>query len=885
LTVVVASSNNDNSFAVIDFSDPTNPVNKLVTPPFTGGCVVDCAGTLAAAGNTNGGQIAIYDISNPGSPLQKATVATGFGGIGAISFDGTNVLAGEQNGSQVILVDVTNPAAPTIVSTYSTTINSIASIALNGALAVASGPNNLYFVILDYANPASPTEVPFSPGTGGVYFDGVIVCDLDGTYAAAADGGGGGVYLFDVAGGTLTLLSKYQSDQSGITSISVSGTTVAAASTNDATITLVSFSLSDPGSPSGADTNAGLGGGVCVKLAGGYLAAGAVNSFGAGLFSVSGTSAAALGTDDTTLGSIGTLGITSDVEPEIAVSPASLAFGTVNVNTTSAAQTLTLSNNGTAPLDVTGLATSSTPFAASPSGTLPSIAPRGSQTVRVTFTPSAAQSYSATLTMTTNDPSHPTVSVPLSGTGAGQSAVGWTPAALAFGTVVAGETGTAILTISNSGSVSLQVTGIAASPSAFTAVPTKISVSPKGSQPVTVSFSPAAAESYTGTLAFQTSAAAHPSVSVPLSGTGLSPAQPGLEVFAIFSGQVGRIWQLSAGGGWSPWDDNTWQVGAPQIAGGSAVCMNADGRLEVFGRSLDGNLGHTYQLTPQGLWSPWTDVQPLMPLAGDPRVFANADRRLEVFAMGPDGNLGHTWQNVPNATTNWSGWHSLGVPITTNPAVARNADGRLEVLANGPAYVGPPAIGHIWQTTPGGGWSAWTGFNNDYPVTWWPISGNPAVAQNADGRLEVFAIGPGGNLGHTWQNVPSTTTNWSGWSDLGPAITSNPAVARNADGRLEVFAIAPVSSGPPALGHIWQTIPGGGWSPWTNFGTIPNEYSIRSDPSVAQNADGRLEVFAIGPGGNLGHMWQNVASTTTDWWGWEDLGPAISGNPAAAANE
>jgi Abnormal spindle-like microcephaly-assoc'd, ASPM-SPD-2-Hydin len=601
----------------------------------------------------------------------------------------------------------------------------------------------LYFVVLNYASPASPSQVQFTPGTGGVFFQGVIVCDLDGSYAAVADLGGASpptpIYLFNVSTGTPALLGTYQSDQAGVTSISVSGTTVAAASTNDATITLVSFASAT--SPSAADTATGLGGGACVKLSGGYLAAGAVNGLDMKLFSVSGTSATALGTDNTTLGSISALGITSaaTAAPQITVSPASLAYGTVEVNTP-ATQTLTLHNTGTAPLDVTGLglSASSPAFKVSPSGTLPAITPGGSQPVTVTFTPSAVQSYSATLTMTTNDPSHHTVSVALSGAG-GQPAVTWAPAALAVGTVVAGETGTASLVISNSGSETLAVTGISASPSVFTAAPAQASVPAKGSQAVTTGFAPAAATSYAGTLTFQTSDPAHPSVSVPLSGTGLSPAQPSLEVFAIAAGQLGRIWQVTAGGGWSPWDGNTWKAGAPQIAGSSAVGVNADGRLEVFGLSPDGHLGHTYQLTPQGLWSPWADIQPAMALSGPPRVLANADGRLEVFAIGTDGNLGHAFQTAANTTTSWSGWHDLGPLITTNPAVARNADG----------------------------------------------------------RLEVFAIALDGNLGHIWQNAASTTTNWYAWQDLGPAITSNPAVARNTDGSLEVFAVAPVSSGPP----------------------------------------------------------------------------------------
>lgn len=101
-------------------------------------------------------------------------------------------------------------------------------------------------------------------------------------------------------------------------------------------MTLVNFQ--NPASPTATDTASGLGGGATVKLAGSYLAAGAINDLDVTLFSVAGTSATALGTDNTTLASIATLGFTSFTpvtpEPLIAASPASLAFGAVRVNTT-----------------------------------------------------------------------------------------------------------------------------------------------------------------------------------------------------------------------------------------------------------------------------------------------------------------------------------------------------------------------------------------------------------------------------------------------------------------------------------------------------------------------------------------------------------------------
>jgi hypothetical protein len=88
-------SQNDFSFAVIDFTNPATPGVKLIQPPFNNNCIVDCDGTFAAAGEFNGSHVVIYDISNPAAPAQKGSVNTALGGISGLSVNGTRVLAGE----------------------------------------------------------------------------------------------------------------------------------------------------------------------------------------------------------------------------------------------------------------------------------------------------------------------------------------------------------------------------------------------------------------------------------------------------------------------------------------------------------------------------------------------------------------------------------------------------------------------------------------------------------------------------------------------------------------------------------------------------------------------------------------------------------------------
>jgi len=106
--------------------------------------------------------------------------------------------------------------------------------------------------------------------------------------------------------------------------------------------------------------------------------------------------------------------------PIVSLSPTSVAFSNQSINTSSGAQTITLTNIGTATLNIASIALTGTN--AANFGTLNSTC--GSTlgaglncTIQVTFSPLAVQSYSASLTFTTNAPSSPD-NVTLTGTGA-----------------------------------------------------------------------------------------------------------------------------------------------------------------------------------------------------------------------------------------------------------------------------------------------------------------------------------------------------------------------------------------------------------------------------------------------------------------------------------
>ncbi|MFT3768628.1 MAG: GH25 family lysozyme [Minicystis sp.] len=210
--------------------------------------------------------------------------------------------------------------------------------------------------------------------------------------------------------------------------------------------------------------------------------------------------------------------------------------------------------------------------------------------------------------------------------------------------------------------------------------------------------------------------------------------------------------------------------------------------------------------------------------------------------------------SMPNSWTNWSFWQDADNGHVSGISGAVDTDwfnGSLDDLKK---FAGATSSGGGGTTTPSA--PASLGGN---------VSDQPAVGKNADGRLEVFGVGPKGNMVTTFQNEPNG--GWSDWYSLGGNLDGRPAIANNQDGRLELF----VRDASHAMVHAWQDAPNGKIG---NFATLGSG-TWASDPVVARNKDGRLEVFAIGSDGALHHVWQKAANG--GWSAWAKIGTAGGG--------
>ncbi|HEV2379055.1 MAG TPA: choice-of-anchor D domain-containing protein [Terriglobia bacterium] len=216
--------------------------------------------------------------------------------------------------------------------------------------------------------------------------------------------------------------------------------------------------------------------------------------------------------------------------PEASFAPTSLTFSSQGVGTTGAAQTITLTNNGSQALAVNSV-TASGDFAETTTCGA-SLAAGANCTITVTFKPTAAGTRSGTLSVTdnNNNAAGTTQTLALTGTGtvatASLSLSSLTFASQAAGTSSAAQT----ITLSNTGSATLSITSIAtggADGSDFTASNTcNGSVAVAASCLISVTFKPAAggARAATLTVTDNNNGAATSTQSVTLSGTGNAPA-------------------------------------------------------------------------------------------------------------------------------------------------------------------------------------------------------------------------------------------------------------------------------------------------------------------------------------------------------------------------
>lgn len=270
------------------------------------------------------------------------------------------------------------------------------------------------------------------------------------------------------------------------------------------------------------------------------------------------------------------------------------------------------------------------------------------------------------------------------------------------------------------------------------------------------------------------------------------------------------------------------------------------------------------------------------------------DDSLYAFVLSEDSTL---WQKRQErgGSQPWSNWLLIGAGnrFAGKPAVVRGIDGRLRMFVRGIDH----AVYYSSQLEPNGElWDGWTCFGGQF-------AGGPVATVNAQGFIDVFAVGRDSALYTMAQTLNGTEAMWSEWSWLGGNLTGPPSTVTDAEGMVHVFArgddrslmhirqvadlpYAFVSGEDGASQREWLHRGVGfelRWSKWQSLGGV-----LASGPvaTVALNLFGMLEVYArfadksiwrIGLEGSFENCY-------VGWGKWHMVGGLVVGPPAVATS-
>jgi hypothetical protein len=428
-----------------------------------------------------------------------------------VSLSPTNVTFGCQ-----ALACSTGPQTVTLTNTGNATL-SITSLAVTGTNAGDFVQTNSCGTSVA-AGAGCTIKVTFTPsGTGSRTASLTLADNLSGTPPTVSLSGSG-----MSTASTVTLSSTSLAFGNQPTQVTSTPQTVTLTNTGNATLSITSLAVTGTNASDFVQTNS----------CGSSVAAGANCTISITFTpAASGARTATLSIADNASGSpqdVVLSGTGTSTSAGVSLSSTSLVFGSQPTQTTSAPQTVTLTNAGGATLSVTSLAVTGTnpgDFAQTNScGS--SVAAGANCTISITFTPSATGARTATLSIADNASGSPQT-VSLSGTGTSTSAgVSLSSTSLVFGSQPTQTTSAPqTVTLTNTGNATLSVTSLAVTgtnPGDFAQTNTcGSSVLAGANCTISITFKPSATGARTATLSIADNASGSPQA-VSLSGTGTS---------------------------------------------------------------------------------------------------------------------------------------------------------------------------------------------------------------------------------------------------------------------------------------------------------------------------------------------------------------------------
>jgi M6 family metalloprotease-like protein len=205
----------------------------------------------------------------------------------------------------------------------------------------------------------------------------------------------------------------------------------------------------------------------------------------------------------------------------LTASPAACNFGSLPIGGSSSAP-ISLTNNSTTQITVNAVSIPSGMFSTTLTTPI-TILPWQTYEMTVTFSPIAAGFQSSVLTIQSTSPNNPVLTVALSGTGASSRNLAPDSPSLSFGNVPVGRSDTLQVGLVNNGDLPTTIWSITCNNVLYKCIPSPsapLTVEGGATLPVLVIFTPLDGGTQVGALSVVSNAVDHPTLAVPLSGSG-----------------------------------------------------------------------------------------------------------------------------------------------------------------------------------------------------------------------------------------------------------------------------------------------------------------------------------------------------------------------------
>jgi hypothetical protein len=499
------------------------------------------------------------------------------------------------------------------------------------------------------------------------------------------------------------------------------------------------------------------------------------------------------------------------IAPSASYSGSGFSFTNQPIGTTSAAQTITVTNAGTAPLHVTNITIDSgttsdfsdttTCFAASP------IAPNGTCSISAKFSSPDPGTFHAHLNVFSDSftGANPHVLL-LDGTAVGPK-VSMDKTGLQFPQEGPGQASPAqTVTVTNTGNADLVVSSVS-SPSDFPQTNTCTTAAVPAGQTCTV------------TVKFAPTIPGQQNVLLTITGNGL-PAQQTVTL---------------SGTGFAP---TAFQRIGANMSAAPSVTSSAAGRIDAVARGSDNALYYTYSTDGGKSWIYWTRIGGNLTSA--PAVTSSQPGRIDVVVRGTDNALYYTY-SIDGGKT-WVYWTRIAANANSAPSLASSASGRLDLVVRGTDN----ALYYTSSIDGGKTWVYWSRIAAN-------MSSDPTIISWGNGRLDVFARGQDNALYHTWSTDNGKT--WNYWTRIAANMATAPGASTWGVNRLDVFALGQDGK----TYHTWSNDGGATWQYWQLMTATPQlSFPLTSKPAAVSRATYSIDLFGRGPDNALDYDSLNV---------------------------